>query len=202
VDRWQEQEERRLQETKQQQRRARRSSPPPPEPKSFLSVHAGRRVLVADSSQVIRTSAAMVLEPTGIAVLQAENQMLAMHAVLDQSVDLVLLDSDFDSDSGRQFIGRLRSDPQTRDLPVILLAGLERKDSIDTSGAVGILVKPFDSQDLIDRVEQALTEPPPICPSCNHPVEVKGKQCPKCGARHHTDCWKLYDGCGKCQGST
>jgi CheY-like chemotaxis protein len=154
---------------------------------------------LADASQVIRTSAAMVLEPTGIGVVEAPNQMQAWQALNEQSVDLILLESDFDPQQGKTFIDRLRSQPDTRDIPVILLAGLERKNSIDASAAEGILVKPFDSQDLIDRIEQALAGSKPVCPVCTHPVEDHGKTCPSCHSVHHTECWKLYDGCGKCQ---
>jgi len=141
----------------------------------------------------------MVLEPTGIGVVEAPNQLLALQALTEQSIDLVLLDSDFDPQGGRTFIDHLRSQADTRDIPVILLAGLERKDSIDASAAAGILVKPFDSQELIDRIEQALASSKPVCPVCTHPVDDHGKTCPSCYSVHHTECWKLYDGCGKCQ---
>jgi len=37
-----------------------------------------------------------------------------------------------------------------------------------------------------------------ICPVCGHPVEETTHICPTCGARHHPECWKLMDGCGRC----
>jgi len=38
----------------------------------------------------------------------------------------------------------------------------------------------------------------PVCPICEHPVPGTGFSCPACGSRHHTECFTLFDGCGKC----
>jgi CheY-like chemotaxis protein len=72
--------------------------------------------------------------------------------------DLVLLDLHLPDLSGREILRRLRSYPETRHIPVVIISADATKTQIarlTEEGAVGYLTKPLDVAaflDLIDRL--------------------------------------------------
>ena len=95
----------------------------------------------------------------GFDVLVAGDGDEAMLAVEEQQPDLVLLDWMLPGTSGIAVCQRLRSRPETRALPIIMLtARSEESDRIRglDSGADDYVVKPFSPSELVDRVRAVL----------------------------------------------
>nr|WP_017297035.1 PAS domain S-box protein [Nodosilinea nodulosa] len=83
----------------------------------------------------------------------------ALAAIQQQPPDLVLTDVMMPVLDGFELLRQLRADPQTRDLPIILLsarAGDESRLEGLTAGADDYLIKPFSAQELLARVEASL----------------------------------------------
>jgi two-component system phosphate regulon response regulator PhoB len=82
-----------------------------------------------------------------------------MMAVAETKPDLILLDWMLPYISGIEICRRLRRDPETRDLPVILLTARGEEDDrirgLD-SGADDYVVKPFSPSELIARVRAVM----------------------------------------------
>ena len=112
------------------------------------------RVLVVDDNADMRDYLCGLLEPHW-QVQTASNGIAALAAVAAQAFDLVLTDVMMPEVDGFELMRRLRADPLTRTLPVIVLsarAGEEaRVEGLD-AGADDYLVKPFAARELVARV--------------------------------------------------
>ena len=94
-----------------------------------------------------------------IPCLQAEDGARALALVEKEALDLVLLDLMMPGISGYDVLTRLKSDAQSRDIPVIMISALSELDSIVRcieAGADDYLAKPFDPTLLRARVSASL----------------------------------------------
>ncbi|HEX4979573.1 MAG TPA: EAL domain-containing protein [Acidimicrobiales bacterium] len=127
---------------------------------------AGERtgcVLVVDDDSVVRTIQTEVLRGAGYRVLSAASgeealEILGRH---DVSVDVVLLDNHMPGTDGVGVLARLRGEPSTRTLPVILVTGDEEVGARVAglaAGADDYVIKPFSPEELLARVGARLRE--------------------------------------------
>lgn len=73
--------------------------------------------------------------------------------------DLILLDLWMPELNGFDILQLLQARPDWKDIPVIVLTGVEDKDSIIKGIEYGIrdyILKPFDQNDLLERVQRVL----------------------------------------------
>nr|WP_085553261.1 ATP-binding protein [Azospirillum agricola] len=117
------------------------------------------RVLIVDDNADMRDYVVRLLAPD-FAVAIAEDGVEALEAVRAEKPDLVLSDVMMPRLDGFGLLAALRSDPATRDVPVVLLsarAGEEASVEGLDAGADDYLVKPFSSRELVARVRANLT---------------------------------------------
>lgn len=99
------------------------------------------------------------LEKAGFQVQIARDGEEAMLAVAERKPDLVLLDWMLPYVSGIEICRRIRRNPETRDLPIIILTARgEEDDRIRglEAGADDYVVKPFSPSELVARVRAVL----------------------------------------------
>ncbi len=119
----------------------------------------GKTILVADDDPDLRDIVRSVLEPAGFQVLEAPNGEHAVAAVQVQAPDLLILDYAMPGLTGPQVCERLRRDTLLRHVPIIMLTGrsdIQDKVAGMSSGADDYVVKPFDPQELLVRVQSVL----------------------------------------------
>ncbi len=134
-----------------------------------VSVRAGpRRILVVDDEPAIRLLAQRALEHRGFAVDTAADGAEALEKARQGGHDLLLLDAMLPKLHGFEVARRLRSDPATRSLPIVIMTAVYRgwrfaQDARDTYGAQDYVEKPFRVDDLLRRIEAVLetTAPQP-----------------------------------------
>lgn len=119
-----------------------------------------RKLLVVDDEAHIREVAQMSLEAVGgWAVVTASSGLEAQQVARDERPDAILLDVMMPELDGPGTFVALRSDPQTKDIPVILLTArvqsADRGRFIDL-GVDGVLSKPFDPMTLPSEVARVL----------------------------------------------
>jgi signal transduction histidine kinase/DNA-binding response OmpR family regulator len=123
---------------------------------------SGGRVLVVDDEPDLRQLLAGRLGADGLEVEQAEGGEAALARLGDPSralPDLVLLDLMMPDLDGWQVLARLRSQPRTAKLPVIVLTARDTPDDRATGSALEVVDyvhKPFDLGALVREIEQLL----------------------------------------------
>lgn len=118
-------------------------------------------VLVVDDVQANRELLEGLALQLGYDVRQAADGIEALEAVASEEPDLVLLDIDMPRMDGLAVCARLKSDPQLRLIPVVIITALmERKTRLRgiEAGADDFLAKPFDAGELRLRTRVLLRD--------------------------------------------
>ncbi|MGW0217322.1 ATP-binding protein [Micromonospora chokoriensis] len=120
---------------------------------------AGARILVADDNTDMRAYLSRLLTGQGWRVRAVTDGRQALDEVHREQPDLVLTDVMMPVLDGFDLLRRLRADPATRALPVLVLsarAGGEASVEGLGLGADDYLVKPFAATELIARIRAAI----------------------------------------------
>jgi CheY-like chemotaxis protein len=120
----------------------------------MTTVSSGR-VLVVDDSAVVRELIAVNLELEGFVVETAEDGEAALEAVARHRPDVVTLDVVMPRLDGFETAERLRADPATADIPLVLVTGRAAaadRDRGERLGVDGYLTKPFEPTELVALV--------------------------------------------------
>jgi len=118
------------------------------------------RVLVVDDHEANRLLLQELLELEGHEVLLASSGAEGLEFAAKHRPDLMLLDVNMPGIDGLEVCRRLRADPDSRALPIILVTALaERSHRLQGigAGANDYLTKPIDRTDLLLRVSNALS---------------------------------------------
>jgi len=138
-------------------------------------------VLIAEDS---RTQAAQLqhhLESNGYRVVAASDGNAALEAARHQAPDLVISDIDMPLLDGYQMCRALKQDNRLCDIPVILLTSLGNLEDVVRgleAGADYYVTKPYQSDYLLSRVKEILTDPRPeksLAPETPSSFFIKGK---------------------------
>ncbi len=116
-------------------------------------------ILVVEDEQPIRDLIAFGLRRAGFQVALAEDCQAARASIVDRRPDLVLVDWMLPDTSGLELTRQLRKDPNTRDIPVIMLtARADESDKVTglEGGADDYVTKPFSARELIARIQALL----------------------------------------------
>ncbi len=140
-----------------------------------------KKILLADDSITIQKVVQITLADGDYNLIKVDNGNDAMNKVKSEKPDLVLLDVVMPGKNGYQVCEEIKKNPETANIPVILLAGsFEGFDEIKGAeiGADGYIIKPFESQTLIGKVEEMLNRskpkrptPEPVAQTKTQPVE-------------------------------
>lgn len=126
------------------------------------------RILIVDDEPDIAATVAFNLEREGFTPIAAHDGASALAALsADPPPDLVILDLMLPDVSGTEICRRIRQEPRTSRLPVVMLTA--RSEDIDRVvgfevGADDYVVKPFSTRELVLRVRAILrrAEPPSL----------------------------------------
>lgn len=109
------------------------------------------RVLVVEDSAVIQRLISVCLRPAGVDVDTRDDGPTGLEAALTDPPDLLILDVGLPRMDGWEVLDRIRNDPRTSRLKVLVLtahAQEETRERADRGGADAFLTKPFRPDDL------------------------------------------------------
>ncbi len=133
------------------------------------------RILIVEDEPAIRELVSVNLRHAGYIVSEADTAEAARIQIDNRLPDLVLLDWMLPGQSGIDFAKRMRADPRTRALPVVLLtARAQEGDKLQgfDVGADDYITKPFSPRELLARVRAVLRRAAPE--ASEDPIEIAG----------------------------
>lgn len=122
------------------------------------------RLLVAEDDQDLLMVLQTRLEASGFKVETATTGQEALDKIRNSPPDLALLDILLPVKDGYKVVQALRSDPATKELPVVMFSASmqaleEFQKNCDTLKVQGCLPKPFDFQNLVATIRGIVGQP-------------------------------------------
>lgn len=117
------------------------------------------KILIIEDEAAIREMLGYTLMKEGYSFEEAADVDEARSQISRQKPDLILLDWMLPGMSGIDYARKIRSDPETRDIPIIMLTArtdeMDKVRGLDT-GADDYITKPFSTRELLARIRAAL----------------------------------------------
>jgi CheY-like chemotaxis protein len=113
-------------------------------------------ILVVDDDADFRTGLRTALEMKGYQVDEAANGEEALLKLLEKPPLLVLLDLQMPVMNGREMLQRMRSTPELKEVPVVIISGFGFEWEAELMGAQGYIGKPFEPQELETTIASLL----------------------------------------------
>jgi len=111
------------------------------------------RLLLVDDDPGLRELLRTTFEIFDLELDEADSVPMAARRIAARKPDVIVLDVLMPGIDGVEYSARLKRDPQTQDIPVVLLTGSERTDLL-TSAADEVVRKPFSPLELLGVVER------------------------------------------------
>lgn len=119
-------------------------------------------ILVVEDTVEVRELLLELLHEAGYSAVGVEDGLRAVQALSSIQPSLVLLDLSLPGQSGASVLSWMASNPRTKRIPVVVLSASPKVIPPEARAQVkGILDKPFDLDDLLRMIENAVAEPAP-----------------------------------------
>jgi len=118
-----------------------------------------RKILIVDDESLNREWLEIMLKLEGYMITSAASGEAALDSVERDPPDLILLDVKMPGMNGNKVVGKLKHNPDTKSIPVIMVTALDSRDSklaAFSLGAEEFLTKPVDRAELLLRVRNML----------------------------------------------
>jgi two-component system alkaline phosphatase synthesis response regulator PhoP len=120
---------------------------------------AKAKVLICDDDLLLLELMEFRLQTKGYDVIRAVDGAEALTKAAAESPDIIVLDAMMPKSDGFEVLGRIKGDPHTADIPVIMLTARKGERDIVSAlekGAEDYLVKPFIPEELLARLSRLL----------------------------------------------
>lgn len=119
----------------------------------------GPKILTVDDSKTIRLIINRAFRPYDCEVFEAGNGVEGLAVASRERPDLIILDLTMPIMDGYEALAKLKSDPELKNIPVVMLtaeSGRENVIKIARKGVRDYLVKPFKDEMIVDRVSRII----------------------------------------------
>jgi DNA-binding response OmpR family regulator len=117
------------------------------------------RLLIIDDDVLVQKALWRALEAAGFEVVQAFDGAAGLALALAERFDLIVLDVSMPRMDGRDVLRRLRQNPTTEDVPVLIYSGradhLARLTGLQL-GADDYIEKPFEAGQLVAKIRRLI----------------------------------------------
>ncbi|MFH1103075.1 MAG: response regulator [Pseudomonadota bacterium] len=113
-----------------------------------------KKILVIDDDPVIVKYLVNLFEDNGYQTCSASSSMEGLDVVVEQKPDLITLDLQMPQEWGPRFYRKLRKNKKLKEIPVIVITGIDGDHAI--KDAVAYLSKPFDPDKLLGIVKRTI----------------------------------------------
>ncbi len=134
------------------------------------SGHAVPIVMVVDDSLTVRKVTSRNLSRYGMEVMMAKDGIDAMEQIRKTIPDLMLVDIEMPRMDGYELTSKIRSDPATKDIPIVIItsrSGEKHRERALELGANAYLSKPYQEEELIAHIKALLDQTPANFPTAH-----------------------------------
>jgi twitching motility two-component system response regulator PilG len=120
-----------------------------------------KKILVVEDEESLLKLESILLTSRGYEVRGVPNGQAALDAIVEERPDLVLLDIMLPEIDGFEVCRRIKNDPATRDIPVVMLTAKKTRDDMARGEKVGAdwyITKPFKSAMVIETIQRFLVK--------------------------------------------
>jgi DNA-binding response OmpR family regulator len=124
-----------------------------------------RRILIVDDDPRLLHVVSMYLKIEGFEVDAELDGAEGLRALERARPDLVILDVMMPGIDGLELCRRIKTDPRTRSIPVLMFTALSSDDDVESGRAAGadrFINKPFSLVGLATVIRSYLAEAPPV----------------------------------------
>ena len=116
-------------------------------------------LLVVDDNKINRLKLNRALKAENYSICEASGGQEALDMLQSEKIALVLLDVMMPEVDGYQVLEQMKGDQHLKHIPVIMVSAMEEQEDVDRClemGAADYITKPFDVEQLKDRVKTHL----------------------------------------------
>ncbi|MGD9240086.1 MAG: response regulator [Desulfobacterales bacterium] len=113
-----------------------------------------KKILIIDDDPVVVKYLMAVFSDNGYESCSASSSMEGLDVVKKENPDLICLDLQMPGEWGPRFYRKLRKDKKLKDIPIIVVSGIDGDHAI--KDAVAFVKKPFDPEKLIGIVKNTI----------------------------------------------
>ncbi len=120
-----------------------------------------KKILVVEDEESLLKLESILLTSKGYEVTGVSNGLAALESLAQSRPDLVLLDIMLPAMDGFEVCQRIKSDPATRDIPVVMLTAKKSREDMARGQQVGAdwyITKPFKSANVIETIQRFLNK--------------------------------------------
>lgn len=116
-----------------------------------------RKVLIVDDSETVRNQVARALNEAGFGAVGASDGIEGLREAREDDYSLILLDISMPRMGGLELLDRLKADPKTSPVPVLVLTTEMQEAMIQRAkkaGAAGWIIKPVKMELLVEAIRK------------------------------------------------
>lgn len=121
-----------------------------------------KKILFIEDEAALQEAFGDVLKQAGYNVISALDGEAGLRLAKSEKPDLIMLDLMLPKIHGFEVLEKLKQDPGTKDIPVIVLTNLEKVEDVDKAielGAKTYLVKmQYNLEEVIEKVKKTIGE--------------------------------------------
>ncbi len=122
---------------------------------------ANRNVLVIEDDKILGQMVTEILDDVGFEVTTASNWRIAFEKLKQHPIDFIVLDILLPEMDGFEIYDNLQANPETKDIPVMLVTAWADEKNIERASRAGIqhfLPKPFTEDELLYTILTLLVD--------------------------------------------
>ena len=115
-----------------------------------------KKILVIEDHPDVLDFLTLKMEAMGFAVISANNGKQGVAKAIEEKPNLILMDIMMPGMDGREATRRIRSNPETKDIPILAATAITDKSQLREcieAGCNDYILKPFDSKDFQKKIQ-------------------------------------------------
>lgn len=119
-----------------------------------------KKILVVEDDRSLQSAIVEMLNQEGYETVSAFDGEEGLAKLSQEKPDLILLDIILPKKDGFELLSQIKSNPETKEIPVLILTNLEEVDKVQKAvdlGAAAFMIKAdYSIKEILEKVKEAL----------------------------------------------